>query len=294
MMEELYALLPGFEQIDPPLTYKEKVAIKQSRQRRDLHFWNGHLLTEREKALYCVDLRIHSRVIPHSFDNALEARIWTIRYNLEHRDMEDFWQYWLIGELFLCERAALPNPPKWEPGLRTRIIRECNISRSRFENYLRYALGIRVLYAADKEITKHILAGDVFLSLNNMRRLMSLPEEEFLHFLEELRHRNGIAESRVVMDLLGAPAINDPDPAPVNTRTIKDMPEYDPDAEAVSLLWTLPSWTGQIRKIGKTDLYRISGRTSEKLIQELLIHRAEIQDLLRQLRKANDENEKSE
>ena len=81
-------------------------------------------------------------------------------------------------------------------------------------------------------------------------------------------------------------------PRPPQQRTIKDMPEYDPDAEVMTLLLTLPSWTDKIRKTREsTDLTIISRNAAIHLERELIRHSDETLEMLRLLRKAQHGNE---
>lgn len=51
---------------------------------------------------------------------------------------------------------------------------------------------------------------------------------------------------------------------------IKDMPEYDPDAEISSLIFTIPSWIGSLDRVLSLDTYKVaSPKAKVKLKQEL-------------------------
>ena len=55
----------------------------------------------------------------------------------------------------------------------------------------------------------------------------------------------------------------------VRQPNIKDMPEYDPDAEVIGLTLTIPSWSSSIDRIGRTDLDSVSASARAKLFNAL-------------------------
>ena len=52
--------------------------------------------------------------------------------------------------------------------------------------------------------------------------------------------------------------------------SVKDMPEFDPDAEVVGVALTVPSWTRSINRIVHSDLGSVSESARLKLLQVLL------------------------
>ena len=55
-----------------------------------------------------------------------------------------------------------------------------------------------------------------------------------------------------------------------NRPSIKDMPAFDPDAEAIGLTLTIPSWSSSIDRIIDSDLKTVSAPARQKLHQALL------------------------
>lgn len=52
--------------------------------------------------------------------------------------------------------------------------------------------------------------------------------------------------------------------------SVKDMPEYDPDAELVGLTLTIPSWEGSIERVIKTaNLKKASRKAKDELLDSL-------------------------
>ena len=63
--------------------------------------------------------------------------------------------------------------------------------------------------------------------------------------------------------------------------SVKDMPQYDPDAEVSSLTLTIPSWQSSIERTKKTaDLSGISDKARGNLIKALKGLRLTIGEML--------------
>ena len=66
--------------------------------------------------------------------------------------------------------------------------------------------------------------------------------------------------------------------------SVKDMPEYDPDAEISSLTLTIPSWKSSIERAKNTaDLTIVSPRAKGDLAQALRELRNTIADMLSEM-----------
>ena len=57
--------------------------------------------------------------------------------------------------------------------------------------------------------------------------------------------------------------------AAVISKSVKDMPEYDPDAEISSMIYTIPSWINSISRLISTDFSKVTNNAKLKLLNEL-------------------------
>ena len=85
----------------------------------------------------------------------------------------------------------------------------------------------------------------------------------------------------------GRPPKNSSAAPPIPARpSVKDMPAFDPDAPAVELSLTVPSWTSSIKRAQKNiDAEVVSDRAKEKLrevLGELIDTAAEILMLIKE------------
>lgn len=56
----------------------------------------------------------------------------------------------------------------------------------------------------------------------------------------------------------------------IRSISIKDMPEYDPDAEIASLTLTIPSWISSMNRVRDvSDMSKVSIAAKAKLLNEL-------------------------
>ena len=62
------------------------------------------------------------------------------------------------------------------------------------------------------------------------------------------------------------------------------MPAYDPDAEAVGLTLTIPTWASSITRVkGIMDASKLSRKARKNLVEALLMLKAKIDEMLSEL-----------
>lgn len=283
-----------FYLLDPPFRTAEKHALRARSglgPMEELHLWNGKLLCEYGKMKLCIEENIPVKIVNHEFSSPRQARIWAIRYSLEHRTCFDPWRYWLIGQLYFEMREEEQDPTHQDIQRNelsaTSLLREFQITRSTLDNYRFYAQGIRRFFGENEDTAFRILRGEIALSLNNMRQIMKLSPEDFSEVAREMEEAGEFVSPNRVTAILEKRLPPSRPRKEGKRTTIKDMPAYDPDAEVMSLLLTLPIWTRQMERAQKaTDFCKVTPGTVRKLGEALTIHRMEVQQLLRLLRKA--------
>lgn len=291
----MYSIPTDFWRLDPPMTDGEKLKMRQRSytwQVEEIHVWNERLLVEQDKIQFCLEENIPTKVITHEFASRLEARIWAVRYTLEHRPMTEFWRYYLTGRLYIDLQeweqkepldAIHPNKAKTA---KLNMMADYDITSSTLGNYVFYARGIQRFIDSQEALAFKILQGEIQISLNNMRTIVRMKDELFQQLVQRFQEGGDLGNpSRVVA------IIDEVEPTARQKKekvaSIKDMPEYDPDAEIMSLSLTLPIWTRQMERArNSSDFRKISKETAKSMEQGLVHHRTEIQHFIRMLRKA--------
>ena len=144
-----------------------------------------------------------------------------------------------------------------------------------------YTRALETIGKADPSMVPKILSGRYKISHQNVVELSRLPPEEirkvgrkiernqqtFVQYKKTRKEiQEGIQSEAVIM---------------ASGPSVKDMPEFDPDAELTGLTLTIPSWGSSIERIRtKTDLGIVSSRARTKLSDALEELKKKIDDML--------------
>lgn len=185
-------------------------------------------------------------------------------------------------------RARMKNPTA------ERIGSEYHISHGTVEKYGRYSRAVDTISDVSPELTPQILNGTLKVSQDNLialskldkqnmhryaRQLQSSPEEPYSRYLDTRKKLSDIASPPHPPV---TPAKVKPPQMPIHTG-IKNMPEYNPDAEVTGLTLTVPSWGSSIyRVLNKSDLQNTTPLARDKLVVAL----SELQKAVEALLKA--------
>ena len=162
-----------------------------------------------------------------------------------------------------------------------RIGSEYHISHGTVEKYGRYSRAVDAISDVSPELAPQILNGTLKVSQDNLialskldnhnmhryaRQLQASPEEPYSRYLDTRKKLSSMAPPP-------RPPINPtqakPPRMPIRTG-IKNMPEYNPDAEVTGLTLTVPSWGSSIyRVLNKADLGNITPQARDKLVVAL-------------------------
>lgn len=185
-------------------------------------------------------------------------------------------------------RARMKNPTAEKIG------EEYHISHGTVEKYGRYSRAVDTISEVSPELAPQILNGTLKVSQDNLialskldsqnmhryaRQLQSAPDEPYLRYLDTRKRLGSMATppSRVPIN----PSKSRPPQIPIHTG-IKNMPEYNPDAEVTGLTLTIPTWGGSIyRVLNQSDLRNTTPQARDKLITALSELQRAIEALLK-------------
>ena len=131
----------------------------------------------------------------------------------------------------------LPNESKFRGKNKTakRLGDEYKISQNTVKVYSRFAKSIDYLSSEDSDFCEQVMKGQVKLNAVKQRAVADTSRKK--------------------------------QPKKV---TVKDMPNYDPDGEIMSLVYTIPSWIGSMERIlNKQDINISTKEARQKLNNEL-------------------------
>ena len=302
MEKGLYKLKidPKFQSLIRPLYPKEYQQLEENLMRdgcRDpIITWNGYIIDGHNRYEICTRRKIPFAVLPVSLDCREAAEIWICTNQLGRRNLADEARRFLIGKQYEAEKVISMNrnplgvnqhsgnddQKEYITHRRTaqRIGEENHISGGSVEKYATYAKAVDEIEQKNPEMAASILAGKYKISHNNVLELAKLPEEK----IEKVRQR--IESLQKPMGLYGQirtilqtseDRIKEQEPLPI---TVKDMPQYDPDAEVVGLSLTVPSWTSSLERIRQKDLSDVSEKAKQDMAKNLNELKRQIDKLL--------------
>ena len=263
-----------------------------------IRVWGDIVLVDHEAYQYCRSRSIPINTTALSIKSQEEAIIWICKNQYHREDLSDEMRRYIIGKRFHSERALgaheaatarqaarenarengipsvfLPPASSYETSVTKtseRLGIEYHISFQTVRKYGIYAGIIDQIHSLEPVLAKKILTGEIHISHENMVEISNMNSADIVrmakYFLGGGDRRPTYGKFKA---LLEQSKVKPQQPAPP-PGSIKEMPEYDPDAEVASLALTVPSWIGSIHRTQKnSDFSKISEEARGRLIYAL-------------------------
>lgn len=275
--------------------------------------WKGFIVDGHNRYEICTRHNIPYEVREMDFESKEDAIAWICANQLGRRNISDETRKFLIGMQYETEKVissrknptghnqytsdrnydesisdedyfASPNPNF--SGIRTarKIGEENNVSAGTVQKYAVYTRSLEQIGSKVPELVPKILSGRYKISHKNIIDLANMPEDELREVNRRMnRSHKAYFKYSSSRKAIGSAAAEE---QPV-TPSIKNMPEFDPDAEVTELTLTIPSWVSSINRTqSHANLNIVSDTARNKLIKVLcsLIEKAE--DLLASIKEA--------
>lgn len=295
-----------------PYTKKEYLALEEKLLAEGctepIITWNGYIIDGMTRYEICLRHDIPYNVKEMRFSCKEAAYAFVCKKQLLRRDLTFETRKFLIGMQYEAEKYLHSTHPRgyssWHsradnlsldgveyresPTRHTtaqRIADENQVTHATVQKYAIYTKALLTIGSKYPEILPKILAGRLKLSHQRVVELSKLSPTD-------LRRADFGAEQKpyhIQMNQAhrGRPPKNSSAAPPIPARpSVKDMPAFDPDAPAVELSLTVPSWTSSIKRAQKNiNAEVVSDRAKEKLrevLGELIDTAAEILMLIKE------------
>lgn len=289
-----------FQELIRPLYKNEYLQLEenllQDGCRDPISVWNGTIVDGHNRYRICTKHQIPFAIEELHFNSREEAIVWICTNQLGRRNLTEESRKYLIGKQYESEkiitrrRAIYQHSHDDQPGLpyetfdpnaesRTietkkktaeRIAEDNHISHGTVEKYSVYTRAIEEIRAKEPQMASKILSGRYKVSHEGVLSLAKRSAEELHSMNKRLeRSQHPFAQYQTTRQEIQKmqPAVQRDSCKPVS---VKDMPEFDPDAEVVGVALTVPSWTSSINRIVNSDLGSVSESARHKLLQVLL------------------------
>lgn len=254
--------------------------------------WNGYILTGYEQDdLY---LKYHRSVSTKEmyFPRKSDAIAWLCQQQLKRTDLIWTAKAWLISRLYEALREVAQRqiakeefqyrqlspslraannfgPPKENNTILKQLGAEYNYHKETIRRYVRFGRQLDELERMVPGIRYRILTGDLEVMIRHMPALMKMPAEHLKEMADDKNFKALLPPS----DFLAKSEAKKDARHKTNIHVepgIKQMPEFDPDAELNGLRYTIPAWKKAIiRTAMRTDFSRITDVGKASLKQAL-------------------------
>lgn len=309
---------PEFKALIPKLRKNEYLQLESNIMmdgcREAIITWNGIIVDGHNRYEICHRHNIPFHIKEMEFDCREAVISWICANQLGRRNISEETRKYLIGLQYHTEKIATSK--RNERGVnqftitdkpsgvvaelsqedlshRTaqRLADEHHLSHCTVQKYAQYSRALDEISQHEPKLAAKILSGHYKISHRNVVELSKLTPEEMRRinrridtdststpFIQYKRTRTVINNGK--RELEQSPESQGP--------TIKDMPEFDPDAEITSLTLTIPSWTSSIERTqSKANLSIVSSGARRKLKTAL----RNLQDMVEEMLEAIKEDQ---
>lgn len=295
-MNREYVIDPDFLRITVPFTEVQQAELEKSILEEGclepISVWNNIIIDGHKRYEFCSFEEIDFEVKEHFFTSKDNAVSWVCENRLKqlnkntaiHTYLTGKWYRSLRQEYKEIIRAGLIEDLPHDEGRGVRVTkvmeRDLGVGYSVIENRINYAYCMDKIAAADPEIFRAILTGEIYVSQMDVRKLAKRNRGMRSKVNNMLFQGKGLKEKD-----MSPSKKEEEEPGIVLSTEIKNMPKYDPDMEISGLALTIPTWMGSIaRAERKTDMSLATDHAKKKLAVSLMQLEEQIQKTLEALK----------
>lgn len=277
-----------FKKLISPLSLRDYKQLEENiikyGCKEPLIVWRNIIIDGHNRYEICKNFKLPFKIKEVDFNDSNEVISWICINQIRRRNISEETRRYLIGKRYDSEKilgikipSDLVQNPKNNINISSymnrevkenctqtveRFSKEFNLSERTIRQYASYARIIDELTKDEPELMSEILAGKVKISYKNILKLSKLSPNAINKIKKQLSDSGCNLVSYSDIQTFSKPKIE--------KVTVKDMPEYDPDAEISSLTLTIPSWISSIeRTLSMANFDRTSDKAKIKLQNEL-------------------------
>ena len=280
---------PDLKRLYQPITEKARsepaIFTLQSAEENKIDTWQGFLLNY-PNGLSLNSATASTDLIEHDFKDIDEAGSFVCSNQLRRKDLTNSYRKYLIGKKFCYEEAIFHRDNKNMQNVKYRIAykigEEENISGGTVLKYNAYSTAIDTIYKNAEELAFHILMEHLKVSHENTIELSRRASDEIRYIsksviqqrlkhltYQDIRHECAWKHTNSKATISRSERREQKD---TSSASIRQMPEYDPDADVNSLCMTIGSWVSSIKRVNQTvDFSTITRKATINLVRQLTI-----------------------
>ena len=280
---------PDLKRLYQPVTEKSRsetaIPALHSTERKTIDTWQGFLLSCPSEVSANIANSL-TDLVEHDFKDVEEAGSFVCTKQLRRKDLTNSYRKYLIGKKFFYEEAIFHRDNKNMQNVKYRIAykigEEENISGGTVLKYNAYSTAIDTIYKNAEELAFHILMEHLKVSHENTIELSRRASDEIRYIsksviqqrlkhltYQDIRHECAWKHTNSKAAISRSERREQKD---TSSASIRQMPEYDPDADVNSLSMTIGSWVSSIKRVNQTvDFSTITRKATINLVRQLTI-----------------------
>ena len=274
-----------FKELIPPLS-KEEINLLEENILKfgcidPICTWNNTIIDGHNRYSICTKHNLKFNIQAFNFELREEAKDWICANQLGRRNISDETRKYLIGKRYEMEKILLNNPGgknqyskiykeneeiKEErdrihrPVTAIKLGKEYNVSTRTVLTYANYSKAIDKLNTEEPDLTQKILNGEIKVPQNQVIRISKLSPKIKNKIQKYLKKETNSTDYLIKPKTV----------ANEKKYKIKEMPEYDPNAELVSLSFTIPSWIESLDRVLSLSKYKTATKDVKNKVKKEL------------------------
>lgn len=247
-----------FQQLITPLTKEQYVCLEEAILRdeteRHIVVWSNVIIDGYERYEICQKQGLHFATQRAKFLSRDDAISWICTRQIQREDLPGAMRKYLIGKRYVVEKriehakkqynvspyvvnaADIIEKSNTKSQAGKRIAGELGMVYGTVIKYGTFCRAMDAIEQTDPELKQMILCGKCHVSIECVVKMAKMPEQEY----RETRNR-------IIPHIHTG---HEQDEGHSNlAHSIKEMPEYDPDADINGLVLTMPSWISSIERM---------------------------------------------
>ena len=277
---------PQFNRLVQPPSEREIERMHQdnihSSHEPIIHVWNNFHLTDQYLHMVCLKYNIPFSIKEVPFDDRIKAALYICSIQLAKDNLSAEYRKYLIGQKYQYTIMKSEDNKQSDSKYRIAAVmgHDFYISAGTVMKYSSFSSAVNEIFEQDTEFAQRLLLGKTRISHENILELSRLRPNEIKAIAtsvmeENLDHitlsyiRNEVKWSYIHKQ---APVSRKErkEQKMVRHAAIRQMPEYDPDAEVNSLCMTIDSWISSIQRVHNSENFnKITNKASLQLMKKL-------------------------
>ena len=245
--------------------------------------WNGIVINGIEAYELFRKHSIPFRIKRLHFSSKEDVISWICTDQLKREDLTNINKKYLIGKKYDAEKILVQDNFHLRINLifpvqasqQKKISEECNVAMATVYKYSAYSSALDIIDEKVPDLVKRVRSGQLWISQANIIELSGLSKEQLLSLnnyllAEKIEHLSYHDMKRELLWNNYAKPILKKESS-VSIPSIRNLPQFDPDAEIASLTLTIPSWNSSIERVLKVSDFKIASDTAKyKLKYQLM------------------------